>query len=169
LTHHKVIGKAMWGQSVKTLALLDSARQAGLDVMADQYPYDASSTSFDVLAPAWALADGDSAFAKRVRDPVLRDSIIKGIIWILENDRGGGDPKRVQFASVSWKPDLNGRTLYDWAVERGLPTTSAGVAPLVIEGILKGGASMVYHIIDEGDVQRIMKHRWVAIASDGAL
>src|SRR5262249_40668353 len=72
-------------------------------------------------------------------------------------------------ANVSWKPDLNGKTLYDWAVERGVPTTKESVAPLVIEGILKGGASMVYHVIDERDVQRIMKHPWVAIASDGAL
>ena len=169
LTHHKVIGKAMWGKSAQTLALLDQARRAGLDVMADQYPYDASSTGFDVLVPAWARADGDTAFARRVKDPVLRDSIIKGIIDILENDRGGGDLHRPQFASVSWKPDLNGKTLYDWAVERGVPTTSEGAAPLVIEGVLKGGASMVYHVMDERDVQRIMQHRWTAIASDGAL
>ena len=169
LTHHKVIGKAMWGASAKTLQLIDRARAEGLDVTADQYPYDASSTGFNVLVPAWAMADGDTAFARRVKDPVLRDSIIKGIIDILENDRGGGDLRRPQFASVSWKPDLNGKTLYHWAVERGVPTTSAGAAPLVIEGVLNGGASMVYHVMDEGDVQRIMQHRWTAIASDGAL
>lgn len=169
LTHHKVIGKAMWGASLRTLAMLDSARAAGLDVMADEYPYDASSTGFGVLVPAWAMADGDSAFARRVNDPLLRDSIIKGIIDILDNDRGGGDLHRPQFASVAWKPDLNGKTLYDWVVERGLPPTSAGAAPLVIEGVLKGGASMVFHVMDEGDVQRIMRHPWTAIASDGAL
>jgi N-acyl-D-amino-acid deacylase len=169
LTHHKVIGKAMWGKSDQTLALMDSARAAGQDVMADQYPYTASSTSFNVLVPAWSMADGDTAFARRVKDPVLRDSIITGIIDILENDRGGGDLRRPQFASVSWKPDLNGKTLYDWAVERGVPLTSAGTAPLVIEGVLNGGASMVFHVMDERDVQRIMRHPWTAIASDGSL
>jgi len=169
LTHHKVIGKAMWGKSSQTLALMDSARGAGQDVMADQYPYTASSTSFNVLVPAWAMADGDTAFARRVKDPVLRDSIITGIIDILENDRGGGDLHRPQFANVTWKPDLNGKTLYDWAVERGVPLTSAGAAPLVIEGVLNGGASMVFHIMDERDVQRIMRHPWTAIASDGSI
>lgn len=169
LTHHKVIGKAMWGKSNQTLALMDSARAAGQDVMADQYPYTASSTGFNVLVPAWSMADGDTAFARRVKDPVLRDSVIKGIIDILENDRGGGDLRRPQFASVSWKPDLNGRTLYDWAVERGVPTTNEGAAPLVIEGVLNGGASMVFHIMDERDVQRIMRHPWTAIASDGSI
>ena len=75
----------------------------------------------------------------------------------------------MQFASVSWKSDLNGKTLYDWAVERGVPPTTQGAVPLVIEGVQKGGASMVYHVMDEGDVQRIMKYRWTSIASDGAL
>jgi dihydroorotase/N-acyl-D-amino-acid deacylase len=169
LTHHKVIGRAMWGKSTETLALIDQARAEGLDVMADQYPYTASSTSFSVLVPQWALANGDTAFARRVKDPVIRDSILAGIVDLLDNDRGGGDLRRVQFANVSWKPELNGRTLYDWAVEKGVPPTSIGAAPLVIEGVLNGGASMVYHVIDEGDVRRIMKHRWTAIASDGGI
>jgi N-acyl-D-amino-acid deacylase len=39
----------------------------------------------------------------------------------------------------------------------------------VIEGELNGGAGMVYHIIDEGDVRRIMRHPQTMIASDGRL
>lgn len=169
LTHHKAVGKAMWGASRQTMAMVDSARAAGTDVMADQYPYTASSTSFSVLIPAWAREGGDTAFARRVKDPALRDSIARGIVFILENDRGGGDLRRVQFASVRWKRDLEGRTLYDWAVERGVPPTSQGAVELVIEGELKGSASMVYHVMDEGDVERIMRHPMTMIASDGSL
>jgi N-acyl-D-aspartate/D-glutamate deacylase len=169
LTHHKAVGKAMWGASRQTTAMVDSARAAGIDVMIDQYPYTASSTSFSVLIPAWAREGGDSAFARRVKDPALRDSIARGIVFILENDRGGGDLRRVQFASVRWKKDLEGRTLYDWAVQRGAPTTSEGAVDLVIEGELYGSASMVYHVMDEGDVERIMKHPMTMIASDGSL
>lgn len=169
LTHHKAVGRAMWGASRQTLAMIDSARAAGIDVMADQYPYTASSTSFSVLIPAWAREGGDSAFRRRLAAPALRDSIARGIVFILENDRGGGDLRRVQFASVRWKPDLEGRTLYDWAVERGVPPTSQGAVELVIEGELNGSASMVYHVMDEADVERIMRHPWTAIASDGSL
>lgn len=169
LTHHKAVGKAMWGASRQTLAMVDSARALGIDVMADQYPYTASSTGFGVLIPAWAREGGDTAFARRVKDPALRDSIARGIVFILENDRGGGDLRRVQFASVAWQRDLEGRTLHDWVVERGLPPTPEAAVDLVIEGELKGGASMVYHVMDEGDVERIMAHPWTAIASDGSL
>ena len=169
LTHHKVVGKPMWGKSVRTLEMVDSARRAGLDVRIDQYPYTATSTSLAVLLPTWSLAGGDSAFARRVSDPVLRDSIVKGIIQLLLTDRGGGDLSRIQFARVSWQPSLEGRTLHDWAIERGLPPTPETGARLVIEIEQRGGGSGIYHVLDEGDVERIMRHPQTMIASDGRL
>ncbi len=169
LTHHKAIGQKMWGKSVTTLAMVDSARRAGIDVMIDQYPYTASSTGFGVLMPNWAMEGGTAELRKRLDNPELRTAIEKGILDLLQNDRGGGDLKRVQFASVSWDPTLNGKTLYDWAVRRGLPPTPEGAVPLVIEGVLAGAPSMVFHVIDERDVRRIMAHPMTMIASDGAL
>lgn len=169
LTHHKALGPPSWGKSIVTLAMIDWARASGLDVMADQYPYTASSTGLAALIPAWALELGDTAFARRTKNPELLDSIARGIQYFLDNERGGGDLRRVQFASVGWNRALEGRTLHDWAIERGLKPTSANGAGLVIEGQLKGGASMVYHAMDEGDVERIMRHPMIAIASDGAL
>jgi N-acyl-D-amino-acid deacylase len=169
LTHHKAIGRQMWGKSVVTLHMVDSARAAGTDVMIDQYPYTASSTSLDVLVPPWALAGGNTELRKRLADPKMKDSITRGVIEYLLNDRGGGDIRRVQFARVAWDHSLEGKTLYDWAVRRNLPPTPERSAPLVLEGVLNGGASMVYHVIDEGDVKRIMAHPMTMIASDGRL
>ena len=40
---------------------------------------------------------------------------------------------------------------------------------MVIEAELKGGAGAIYHVMDDGDVARIMRHPMTAIASDGAL
>jgi dihydroorotase/N-acyl-D-amino-acid deacylase len=169
LTHHKAVGRQMWGKSVQTLAMVDQARRRNIDIMIDQYPYTASQTGLSVLIPPWALADGDTAFARRVKDAVLRDSIERGILELLLNDRGGGDLKRVQFGQVSWMRELEGKTLHDWAVMRGVEPVPARAASLVIEGQLNGGATMIYHIIDEGDVQRIMRHPQTMIASDGRL
>jgi dihydroorotase/N-acyl-D-amino-acid deacylase len=169
LTHHKAVGRAMWGQSVTTLRMIDSARAAGVDVMADQYPYTATQTGLAALIPQWAMADGDSAFAGRTRDPVLRDSLHRGIVFNLENDRGGGDMRRVQFGRFRAEEWLEGKTLHDWVVQRALPVTLASGADLIIEGMLRGGASMVYHVLDEGDVERIMAHPQVMVASDGRL
>lgn len=135
----------------------------------DQYPYTASYTSLSVLVPPWALAGGDSAVKRRLADPFLRDSIYRGVVDLLRNDRGGGDLTRVQFSRLSWNPALNGKTLRDWVVQRGLPATMEAAAPLVLEGVLAGETGMVYHVIDEGDVRRIMARPQTMIASDGRL
>ncbi|MEO8621288.1 MAG: D-aminoacylase [bacterium] len=169
LTHHKAVGQQMWGRSVVTLAMMDSARAAGVDVMADVYPYTATHTGLSALIPSWALADGDSAYARRVADKTLKDSITRGIVFNILNDRGGGDLKRVQFSRVGWDKSLEGKTLADWAERRTLALTPENGAALVIEAQLKGGANAIYHVLDEGDVRRIMRDPHVMIASDGRL
>ena len=169
LTHHKAVGQATWGKSAVTLRMLDSARAAGVDVMADVYPYTATHTGISVLIPSWALADGDGAFARRVADPALRDSIVRGIVFNIVNDRGGGDLRRVQFSRVAWDRTLEGKTLGDWAARRGLALTPENGATLVIEAQRKGGANAIYHVLDEGDVRRILQHPQTMVASDGRL
>jgi N-acyl-D-amino-acid deacylase len=169
LTHHKAVGQMMWGKSVNTLAMVDSARAAGLDVMMDQYPYTATSTGLSVLIPPWAQAGGANALLRRTQDSVVRDSILRGIVELLQTDRGGGDTRRVQFSRVSWDATLEGKTLFDWAERRRVGPTLEAAAELVLEGELKGGASMIYHVLDEPDVVRIMQHPMTMIASDGRL
>jgi N-acyl-D-amino-acid deacylase len=169
LTHHKAVGQKMWGQSVTTLRMVDSARRAGTDVMIDQYPYTASSTSFNVLVPQWAQEGGIPEFRKRLANPELREAIEKGILDLLLNDRGGGDVSRVQFSTVTWDPTLNGKTLADLVRRGGKEPTPENAVPVVIDAYLKGGARNVFHVIDERDVRRIMAHPQTMIASDGRL
>jgi dihydroorotase/N-acyl-D-amino-acid deacylase len=170
LTHHKVVGQQMWGASRRTLAMVDSARAGGVDVMIDQYPYTATYTGIGALVPAWARADGDSAFLRRVDGPRrLRDSIVAGIVFNILNDRGGGDLRRVQLARVEWDTTLEGKTLYEWAVRRGLDPTPETGAELTIEAIRRGDASAIYHVLDSSDVERIMRHPQTMIGSDGRL
>lgn len=170
LTHHKAIGMPMWGASVQTLAMVDSARALGLDVMMDQYPYTASYTSLSVLIPPWSLEGGRyEAFAKRCEDPELRDSIQRGIEYNILNDRGGGDLKRIQIARFNWKPHLEGKTLYDWAIEENLEPNAANGAELIIQAQLHRGGSAIYHAISPEDVERIMKHPYTIVASDGRI
>jgi dihydroorotase/N-acyl-D-amino-acid deacylase len=135
----------------------------------DQYPYDASYTDLSVLVPPWALAGGVRALRERMATPATRDSILRGVVELLETDRGGGDLRRVQFSRVSWEPSLNGKTLHDWLVRSGMEPTMPNAAPMIVDGVLRGGGGMVYHVMDEEDVRRIMQHPMTMIASDGRL
>ena len=168
LTHHKVIGKPMWGKSIETLALVDSARALGLDIKMDQYPYTASYTGISVLIPSWAMAGGQKVFKERVADPVTKDSIKKEIVFNILNDRGGGDLDRIQFAKVDWQTDLEGKTLKYWCIQKGMDTTIENGAELVIQAQLNGGASCVYHVMVEEDVKQNARQLLSAAEPDEA-
>jgi len=170
LTHHKAIGEPMWGASQQTLALVDKARNEGLDVRIDQYPYTASHTGISIMIPSWALTREDEIdFASRCQNRILRDSIKKGIIHNMIDDRGGNDLHRVQFSKIDWKPEFTGLTLHDLVVASNMEPTIENGAEMVIEIQLHRGANCIYHVIDSLDVVRIMQHPQTMIASDGRL
>lgn len=169
LTHHKVIGKPMWGSSDKSLALIDSARAVGIDVMADQYPYPASYTGIGILIPSWARAGGNGKFIQRVQDPILRDSIHKQIVFNILNDRGGDDLDRIQFARVRWDTTLQGKTLKYWCEREGLEPNLKNGADMIIRAQVNGGCTCIFHAMHVDDVANIMQHPHTAIATDGRL
>ena len=55
ISHHKAVGKTMWGSSIKTLERIEKARAEGIEVVADQYPYTATSTTLTVVFPPLSL------------------------------------------------------------------------------------------------------------------
>lgn len=167
LTHHKLMGQPQWGESARTLAMVDSARSSGLDVTIDQYPYDATSTGTAVLFPTWALAGGADSLRARLADVETRARIEEGIREIILDQRGGGDLSRIQLARVGFKPEWNGMTFADIAAERGREPSLDFAIELAIEIQTQGGASGVWHVVDEADVRRIMVHPWTMISSDG--
>ena len=167
VTHHKILGKANWGASEKTLKLVEEARARGVDVTMDQYPYTASHTGSAALFPQWSLEGGAASLRERLGAPDQRAKIKADIVRRIRDDRGGGDPKNVQFARCDHDPSLAGRTLADVTIARGLEPTLENAADVAIDIQLKGGCSTIYHAMDEADVVRIMRHPLTMIGSDG--
>ena len=167
ITHHKIIGAANWGKSAETLALVEAARARGVDVTIDQYPYTASSTGTGALVPQWAQAGGHDALLKRLHDPETRARIKQTIAERIRIDRGGGDPKNVVMANCSFDPSLAGKSLAKITDERGQTPSIENAAETVIWITEKGGCSAVYHAIDEGDVERILRYPFTMAGSDG--
>jgi len=167
INHHKAVGKAQWGWSERSLAMIDSANAAGLDVRHDLYPYTASSTGSSILFPQWALAGGREAFAARVADPETRRRVEEEMREVFEVDRVGGDLARIQFRTLYSDRSYDGRTMADLAADRGLSNDLDTGVRLAIELQLAGGFSAIYHAMDEADVIRILKHPLAMIETDG--
>ena len=168
INHHKAAGAGQWGWSEHTLAMIDSANADGLNIVHDLYPYTAGSTGSSVLFPQWALAGGPEAFRERVEDPETRAQMEDEMRTIWRTDWGGDDLARVQFRVLPSNPSYNGRTLADYAADRGFDRMDieAGI-DLAIELHEGGGFSAIYHIMDEADVIRIMQHPLAMIETDG--
>lgn len=167
IQHHKAMGVQNWGMTEQSLALVDSARAAGLDVMVDVYPYTAGSTGSSVLFPQWVLEGGADAFRERVTNPETRPRVIRETIEWMRRDWTGGDLARVQFRTIRSMPEYNGRTLADLARDRGLPNNEEAGAELAIELQLAGGFSAIYHFMDDADVRRVMRYPHALFQTDG--
>lgn len=170
ISHHKMVGAASWGKSVETLKMVDDARARGVDVTIDVYPYTASATSVSsALIPAWALEGNRQAQLARLRDPAARARIKSETASRIQNERGGGDPKNVQFANCGFDPSLAGKTLADLTRQRGLAVTIENAAEATLWLVEQGGCAGIFHAISEQDIVRIMKHPASMIGSDGEI
>jgi dihydroorotase/N-acyl-D-amino-acid deacylase len=162
------MGAASWGKSEEMLRLVDEARARGVDVTLDQYPYTASSTSVSAaLMPAWLLEGGTEKTLARLKDPATRAKAKLEVIDRIMNERGGGDPRNVQFANCAFDPSLNGKTLADATHHHDLTETVENAAETAMWIVEKGGCSGIFHAISEDDIVRILKYPATMIASDG--
>src|SRR5215471_6369736 len=73
ISHLKVDRRRIWGASDQSLALIEKFRREGVDVVADQYPYDRAATNLGIRLPGWALAGGQ--IKQRLADLPTRQKI----------------------------------------------------------------------------------------------
>jgi N-acyl-D-aspartate/D-glutamate deacylase len=162
VTHVKALGPNVWGFSSAIVQRIDRARAEGVEVFADQYPYEASSTSLAAaLVPRWAQAGGTAAFRARIADPVQRARIIPEM---RENLARRGGAARIQVASYGPDRTLDGKTLAQVAAAQDADAVETALALLAM-----GDVSIVsFNMLDE-DIERLMRQPWTMTSSDGAL
>jgi N-acyl-D-amino-acid deacylase len=167
--HLKTAGQPNWGRMPRVLARIDSARAAGLDVTADQYPYTRSATSLDASIPQWAHSGGTDSLLARLQDPTTRVRIraeMLGVTAGAENfyrGAGGADGILIVGTFEDSLRYLQGKTLAAIARMRATDPVDA-LFDVVIADRSRTGA--VYSSMNEGDVRAAMQHWWVAVNTD---
>jgi N-acyl-D-amino-acid deacylase len=166
ISHLKAAGRPNWGKVTDALSLIDAARAEGLDVLADAYPYIASSTSLRTLLPDWALEGGVEAMLGRLKDSGGRELIREA----LTSTRGESMALRVGWENImivgtTARRDAEGRRLSDIAAARKLDPVDAIFEILMDEG---GRAGVILFQMDEADVRRALAHPAVMVGSDGS-
>ena len=162
VTHVKALGPRVWGFGAAIVARIDRARAQGVQVYADQYPYEASSTGLSAaLVPRWAQVGGQDSLDARLADPGTRARIRSDMVENLDR-RGGAD--RIMFRRYAPDPSIEGRTLADLGRAQGIDPLD--VALDLVRG---GGPSIISFNMHEDDIRTLMVQPWTMTASDGSL
>ena len=161
ISHIKVSGRGLVGKSGDVIARIRRAREDGVDVTADQYPYIASSTSLAAMVIPTKYREGTAKeFLARLDDAELGPKIRKAIESQIDGRKGGKSLKIARYApKVAWQ----GKDLATIA-----EMEKKSMVDVVIEAQRNGGAAVVSFGMNEEDVRLFMKESYVATASDGA-
>jgi len=169
ISHHKIINPDREGISKETLSLIQKAREEGIEITLDQYPYSAASNAIAALFPPWAMEGGKEKLADRAKKPETRKRIEEAILNNILYDRGGGDPKNIVISSCETDPSLEGKSLAQILERRGKKPTAENAAELALELQLRGGAGALYHCLRQEDIRRIMASPLTMVTTDGGI
>ena len=169
LYHMKVAGKANWPKLNAMIDRIEKARAEGLRITADMYTYTAGATGLDAAMPPWVQAGGHRAWVTRLKDPVIRQRIVREMstpsnewenLYLL-----AGSPENVLL--VGFKNEklrhLTGKTLAQVAKLRGKSPEETAI-DLVIEDDSR--VSTIYFLMSEENVKKQIKLPWVSFCSD---
>lgn len=168
ISHFKVTYKPNWGRSVHTLAQVEKAREEGIDVTIDQYPYVASSTTLNTVLPSWVFSGGTDSLTIRLADPEMRKKIREEMISTLKGKKLK-DYSYAVVAGFARDTALNGMNISEINKLRGRRPKAAEEAETILEMVEQGSAQMVFFSMDEDDVIRIMQYPFSMIASDAGI
>ncbi|GIV16188.1 MAG: dihydroorotase [Armatimonadota bacterium] len=164
LSHHKADGERNWGLVQRTLQMVEKARAKGMDVMLDQYPYDAYLTSLLTgILPDWATEGGPDAIVHRLTAPSVREQI-RSEILVLHPDWNEPDHwQRVVIAVARNNRDLQGKSILHIAHERGCHPLDCVLDILIEEHTFVSAARFT---LSEEDVQTVLRYPLTMIGSD---
>jgi len=161
IAHLKVKGRTNWGKSFNMLRVIDEARDEGIDVTYDQYPYVAASTGALAITPKWAREGGMESFVERLKDPEQRKKIEEGVT---EQEDWTGSLKLL-VCKFDPEPSYEGKSIAEIAEIRG-KSREAAMCDLLLEA--RGLVPLILFFGWDTDVEAIMKHHAMMVGSDGS-
>lgn len=168
ISHLKAMGPRNWNRRIpEALALLQQARDEGLDVSCDVYPYCAGSTQLLHLLPQDFLAGGTDAVAARLRDPAQRDILRERIAHGRDFDNiaqmvGWDNIRLTTLHRPEFQP-LTGKTLAEAARLLGLEPVDCLCHVLAEEAC---NVTMIDFITCDEDIGRILRAPFASVISD---
>jgi dihydroorotase/N-acyl-D-amino-acid deacylase len=167
--HLKVSGQPRWGTMPRVVAKIQAARDAGLDIRADQYPYLFGAAALASSLPPWVAEGGVNHLLDRLRDANIRARIksemaVDHTDW--ENmylDSGGGSGVLISQVFNPALKQYDGKTVAQMAKAEGKPELDALFDFILADKALTGA---LYSLANESDLTYALKQPWTSICLD---
>jgi N-acyl-D-amino-acid deacylase len=168
ISHHKAIGRANWGRVNATLQVIEEARQRGVEITFDVYPYTAASQMVTLLLPPWVLEGGMDKMFLRLMEKDVRSRLRKeltvgsmqGEAWLKaagwENVFVASCPPERKYEGMSLAQILKKMDPFEDPYE--------GLIDWIRE--IKANATLIIFAMDETDVRTFLAHPWSSVSSD---
>jgi N-acyl-D-aspartate/D-glutamate deacylase len=173
ILHLKIAHQKLWGQMPELIGVIQNARNQGVDVEANIYPYTAGQNAGLLnIIPPWAHEGGIAAMLKRLGDPALRARLERDITqgipgWYNHYTAVGNDWSRIQIVSVT-NPDYRkyiGKRVSEMIADRKKPWLDVLFEALIDN---QGAIPALYYHHKEEDMQYALKTPFVSIGTDGS-
>jgi N-acyl-D-amino-acid deacylase len=188
VTHIKARGGRYWGASRLVIGAIERARARGLDIWADQYPYNTTGSDGQiVLIPEWAMRDSGEPVSAGASGSLRKPNVPPNYAALLERQlKSEGTAAKIR-ADVAFEivrrgeaqnivvyeyPQASyvGKSLADLARARAMTPVDL-VLRLQLEGFpdRPGGARLRSFSLSEEDIEAFASRPWVATASDAGI
>jgi N-acyl-D-amino-acid deacylase len=167
-THIKARGADFWGASAAAVNLIQRARDRGVNIWADQYPYNTSGSDGNTtLIPWWVEGDDQIRVLKEILADADSALILKADVAFEITRRGG--PENIVVMDHPTKRYV-GKTLLDLSVEMKKSDVETAIQ-IALEGRKdqRGGGRFRGFSMSEVDVETYAGQPWMMTASDGGL
>ncbi len=165
IAHLKLSGTDNWGGASELLGEIEAARERGVEVDCDQYPYTAATNPLRNLLPTWVQAGGMAAMLARLADPDTRQRLRQDIEAQGLNNFGRiASWDDVRIAISPHQPQYAGQTIGAIARERSCDPLDAVCDYLVDD---QGHTRILITSMSEDDVQAILRSPSMLVGSDG--
>lgn len=170
--HLKIADRQYWGRMREVVALIEAARQRGINVQANVYPYTRGNNNLSSIIPPWAHEGGKAELLARLKDPQQRVRMKRDILdgidgWYNHYSAVGGDWSRMLVSADNRFKGLTMDRVMALRTEgKPKPDLLDELFDLLVEE--EGSVSTVYAHHTEEDMNQALLQPWCSIGSDGS-
>jgi len=160
ISHLKAMGKKNWSNFPKVIEMIDKARNQGLNVNFDVYPYTVTGSVLYILLPDWIGEGGKKMLLKRLRDPIIKNKVIK--------EMQESQPYEYNKVVIAISPA--DKTFIGKKITEIAQTQEVSIEEAIINILIASEGRVITFIetLSENNLKLALKHPLAFIGSDGS-